>query len=548
MKPPLEKRGHDWAIPFICCIFTCILFAPEISVASDHYGECGHSVPAQSTPELPAILNESGLVKNLNISTLSGSWKKELRRDKKTKEFGVTSFLSWKNLLEYLKTLSVYNSVKVIQVRQYPSTDAWGRPRTLSGVVIVPLTSDKTASMPMLAFQHPTQVERRYSPSNCVKYSEQDPQYNVTVATLIAAMGYVVVVPDYPGMGLNFDSHPYVHKSLANGVLDLVKYANDKLNADPHHYEKWNFGSLYWPVWDNNIYLMGYSEGGYATLAAARALQEAQAPGSPTIKAVAGLDGPYSLSTVMSEVILAKNPNFTAPYFLPYVVNGYDGVYFSNSPPVPVSEFNWFRNIQPSSPAHQGNFASELRRRLDGSFDGAAINAMMREINPYEGPLSSLTADFLADLGNPDSNVHKVLASNDIYNGWTPSMPLMMFHHILDDLVPYGNAQVALKSFIEGGAQYTGLMPYAFHLGDASKSGFHPTAAPIAYLLAIEWMNLLSDLDQTPPATAKAPAIARQTGKTVQCGAALRKYGLLDQADGAFDLDRLCRSGNAQPL
>ena len=81
-------------------------------------------------------------------------------------------------------------------------------------------------------------------------------------AMALAATGYIVVVPDYPGMGIDPGVHPYCHKSLSYSVIDMIRAVRDS-------------GLLQnWQVkWDGRLYLMGYSEGGYATMVTAQELQ-----------------------------------------------------------------------------------------------------------------------------------------------------------------------------------------------------------------------------------------------------------------------------------
>jgi hypothetical protein len=52
--------------------------------------------------------------------------------------------------------------------------------------------------------------------------------------------GYVVVMPDYPSLGVSTDPHPYIHLSIANSVEDMLKaaipaYVNGYMWIDTHY-------------------------------------------------------------------------------------------------------------------------------------------------------------------------------------------------------------------------------------------------------------------------------------------------------------------------
>jgi hypothetical protein len=111
----------------------------------------------------------------------------------------------WETVLEFFINLKVF-PVVVPMGFSYDSQDEWGNKVNLTGAVIFPLDAlqpKNPRSIPILALQHPTQVERAWSPSRCTMPPKliQDPQKNVLLGAIMAAAGYIVVLPDYPGMG-----------------------------------------------------------------------------------------------------------------------------------------------------------------------------------------------------------------------------------------------------------------------------------------------------------------------------------------------------------
>jgi hypothetical protein len=75
-------------------------------------------------------------------------------------------------------------------------------------------------------------------------------------------------------------------------------------------------------------------------------------------------------------------------------------------------------------------------------------------------PRSVLTQQFIDQLALPTSPVVAFLRQNDSYRDplnvnsfWKPTIPMRMYHHRGDDLVPYANSQVAFNAFSTAGAK-----------------------------------------------------------------------------------------------
>jgi hypothetical protein len=368
-------------------------------------------------------------------------------------------------------------------VLEYRTERADGAEITVTGLLAVPVTAGgtvNTSAVPVLSLQHPTQVERKYSPSLC---GLLDPELTVPIGALIAGSGYLVTMADYPGLGTNTDIHPYCQNSLANSVIDMIRASLAYVagNTNPAY-----------PAWDRRLYLTGYSEGGYATLSTAKYLQRDHAD-EFAVSAVAPLDGPHSLSDTMRTVMLTAGTNYNSPYFLPYVINAYDDVYGGIHP---VFRFtNAVKNTVPGDPL----FSSTLRRMVtDGTNSGAEINAQMFKAVPYIGPRSILTNTYLESLADPDSLLCRTLGSNDSYASWTPAMPIRLMHNADDDLVPFGNSTNALCAFTRAGATNTVLD--AFHSYDypliylmtMAMGSVHAATCPFAYYRAFQWLDSLA--------------------------------------------------------
>ena len=278
----------------------------------------------------------------------------------------------------------------------------------------------------ILLFTHPTETERRYSPSVF------DPWYDGTFtkpfAWLFAALGYAVVVPDYPGLGDNYETHPYCLTSLGKTSAAMVK-AVKKINS---------LG-----LSDKKVSIIGFSEGGYAALASAYYMRHY--PGDYTIDKVMALSGPYDLKGAMKTLMVTADAAFPAPYFLPYVINGYHVAY-------PGIDYLAFNKAVVATPVVDGrDFNTRLQELLYGAYSGSAISSLMTTVVPagqqkiYNGPISITSLNFQNELkNNPDSAINTALKENTLArDDWFPDQNVKFFfaHYEGDDCVPYGNTE-----------------------------------------------------------------------------------------------------------
>jgi hypothetical protein len=187
---------------------------------------------------------------------------------------------------------------------------------------------------------------------------------------------------------------------------------------------------------------MGYSEGGYATMVATRELQLNHAS-EFTVTASAPLSGPHDLSGVMRGILLSDS-TFRAPYFAPLFITSYNYAYGGQTTLFSPD----FAMLAPFNttipPLFDGNTQSDKISQAMGMNFNAPTLIVMK---------STLTQQFIDQLNLDTSPVVAFLRQNDSYRGWTPAVPMRMIHHKSDDLVPYGNSQVAFNAFSTAGAK-----------------------------------------------------------------------------------------------
>jgi len=347
----------------------------------------------------------------------------------------------WGSFLSSFGSLltSVSYSLEMQKV-SYQAIGADGQPHTMTGLLILPKSLfGSKPSVPILLYQHGTEPYRPYSPSQYLAHLDRPTDYpEVMVAAAIASTGCAVVMADYEGLGDNTNTQPYVHgTTLARQVIAMLRASRDIIASASGSPCSWN----------NQLFLMGYSEGGYVTMTTTRELQLNHGA-EFTVTAAAPLSGPHDLSGEMRTLMLA-NSGSKAPYFLPFLLTGYNyasgGTLFSPGtamiPPYNTS----------IPPLFSGTTQADLISVAMGMvFDPATLVV----------PKSRLAADFVARLEDVASPEVAYLRQNDSYRDpsnssafWKPAVPIRMYHHRNDELVPYVNSQVAFNAFSTVGAK-----------------------------------------------------------------------------------------------
>ena len=186
----------------------------------------------------------------------------------------------------------------------YGALNVGGVPVTVSGGIVVPETDNFKG---IILYFHGTVVQRNQVPSNFI--TDSNPNGNnggILLAATWASQGYIVVMPDYIGLGVDTENpHPYVvyDKENAQSGLAMVKAVRGYL-ADKSRLP---------------LYITGYSEGGSYALQAGRMMQDnpryASAMGV-TLKDVAPISGAFDLTGAQLPFLLANVTATGSPWFV----------------------------------------------------------------------------------------------------------------------------------------------------------------------------------------------------------------------------------------
>ncbi len=164
-----------------------------------------------------------------------------------------------------------------------------------------------------------------------------------------------------------------------------------------------------------HLYLTGYSEGGYATLATQKEIEEFYSTEFELI-AVAPMAGPYDLSGVV-DTIMSKD-TYPSPVYIAFMMTAYNDIY------------GWNRlNDIFNSP-----YASMMEDFFDGTISYSDIH------NQLPNKLTSLLKpQFVSDYLNGDEpEIKNAMEENTLLN-WSPQTQIRFFHGNADEDVPYSN-------------------------------------------------------------------------------------------------------------
>ena len=327
-------------------------------------------------------------------------------------------------------------------VIEYLTVGTHGEETTASGAVAVP--QPILRSLPMVSFQHGTVTRRSSVPSR----GDTD---EAVVGMFFAADGYLSVMPDLIGLGQSPGFHPYLIADVsASAIVDMMQAV-----------VRWSATQPWSP--SGEVYMAGYSAGGYTAMAAHRLL-EAEYSGEFTVKASSPMAGPYDLSGTMLELMLGGEP-YPQPYYLPYVLFSYNEAYGLYDSP---SDFL-------ASP-----YDATLPPLFDGMHGGSDINAAMPDI-PIQIVHPDVLRSLKADLNHP---FRQRLRENDLIN-WTPRAPTRLYHCAADETVPVENSTIAAQALGESATFW-----------DPSPQSGHGGCAPLAIASTRAWFNSISTSGQ----------------------------------------------------
>ena len=333
---------------------------------------------------------------------------------------------------------------------EYEIIDPQGYVDTLSGLVSFPM--DPTKIFPIASYQHGTTVEDNNVPSvTGLSLSNQEVSL---ISMIMSSSGYIIMLPDYAGLGSSGGYHPYIiaetYTPAITNMIRAVKELSNELDINNSF------------MYNNQLYLFGYSEGGYATMSAQRDIEQSMLDEFNLTVSIP-MAGPYDLSGTMADFYLSIN-FYPQPY---YVAN------------VLFNHLHYYDSLDNLDQYFLPFWADTLSGLFDGTHSGTYINSLMPD-NPIEILLPEVIDDFSI---NSDNLFRQTLEANTLLD-WVPISPTYLIHAVADDIVPIANAQVVYNTFVDNGAESVYLIEMPESVGG------HEEAAPLCLLTALDTVSL----------------------------------------------------------
>ncbi len=173
---------------------------------------------------------------------------------------------------------------------EYTTVGGANEATTASAALMVPtgLGAGCTGSRPIVLYAHGTTTDRAF---NMVNMQNAE---TLALAALFASQGYIVVAPNYAGYDTStLPYHPYlIADQESKDMIDALTAARTALP----------FASATLTTDSGQLFITGYSQGGYVAMATHRAMQAA----GMKVTASAPMSGPYALAAFVDAVFYGE--------------------------------------------------------------------------------------------------------------------------------------------------------------------------------------------------------------------------------------------------
>ncbi len=306
----------------------------------------------------------------------------------------------------------------------YTTTDEEGNSVAVSGLMVVPTGVPgvmNAAGFSLVSDSHGTIFADREAPTVIASGSNSPDGSSVILTSLFA---FVTLQADYIGFGDSNDHyHPFILKrSLANATIDFIDAAkefaaNNAINLN------------------GQLFLTGYSEGGYAAMAALKKIEQ---EGQLQVTMAAPMAGPYAVEAMAMGVL--SQSIIPVPSFMANIAYAYTNAYDEDIASV-VNE----------------PYASKLEDLFDGSKTRSEIDPELTTVTT--GPDGLFNPTFVNDFfANPESCCRISFRDNDVHT-WVPETAVRLLHCLGDDVIPYAISELTEGTMLKMGATNVALVP-----------------------------------------------------------------------------------------
>jgi len=370
-----------------------------------------------------------------------------------------------------------YKSIKII----YMTKNEQDEDIKASGVLTIPTPTPqyvqylkslgKSFSISLIVENHGTIFLNIEAPSNEISTFQSNTQ---KLATLMSGFaGFAVAIPDYIGYGDSKGvNHPYIlNKSSARVSIDMLK-ASTKYLIDNNI------------VSNGQVYISGYSEGGYIAMATAQELEK-NFSSEFQLKGVAPMAGPYDVKALGNIEINATHL-MQYPAFLGYLASSYAMTYDD----INLNDvLNTSVNRSTYDMLFNGSYSNvQIHGALDMVTDTNASTPQGKGFQEYNAS-KLFDTSFISDYQDTQTNAFKVrLEENSVYD-WSPKAKMNLIHCVTDEIIPYTMTTTAYNKFKENLGSEKTLTKTLIPASYITRTGLfmHGDCASTAYGAAVKW-------------------------------------------------------------
>ena len=290
-----------------------------------------------------------------------------------------------------------------------------GKSIEASGLLIVPINVD---TVRLIMYCHGTEIPSevlnvKYATPSLYKGEDNTHREVRNMGLGWASTGYMVFLPDYIGYGLTLGKdHPYLFypemfASNFDGLIAVKSFISQE--------------SL---VYDNRLFLAGWSQGAGAAISTHKYIQEGYSADF-TVVASSGLAGPYNFEKTAIQSLVNKDEHVP---ILPLISWG-------------IYSMNKF---------------SSIKRPTDQLYALPVFEQLSSVLLPSNKPSKVFNAVFLSKLlDGTDVVFRHELSKNSFHTGWTPTGKVFLHHGDADRVVPYYNSIDAYQGLTATGGNIT---------------------------------------------------------------------------------------------
>ena len=365
--------------------------------------------------------------------------------------------------------------IKIEKV-SYRTVGAAGERTNATAALMLPSgdSADCQGDRPVLLYAHGTTTDKGYDFAQVGNVKNPAVGEANLIAANFAAQGYIVVAPNYAGYDESkLDYHPYlVAQQQSTDMVDALDSARNiierKKRANDTNYSKIDDSG--------KLFIAGYSQGGYVTMATARLLEAQKKP----VTAIAPSSGPYALAAFGDE-IFRGNVNIGASRFAPLLGIGLQAKYgniYNKKSDIFLDKYadaqlpsntafgelvkagklpnNALFQKNPSDPRLAGLSPGKLFSIL-GGYDDTDYLIKTDFRAAYVADTQKNPDGLWADNGdgrtaaNPENNLRKALKNNDL-RGYVPTMPTFICGGNQDPTVYFDTNTGSMVKLIQAAA------------------------------------------------------------------------------------------------